>query len=181
MLRDIFEDFVKVSKVDDGLIQKYKDLLPPEMISLWQEYGFGTFYNGYLKVINPDDYLSLVQQSYFQGDVSVPIFATAFGDILTWEENQYVGIIKYRYNDSDIISDGFEFFYDIIASEVCAAEYFTIKEYNEAVKKYGELAYDECFGYVPLLALGGKESVNNIKKVKMREHILLITSFIEEI
>lgn len=46
---------------------------------------------------------------------------------------------------------------------------------NEAVEKYGHLEYDECFGYVPLLALGGKESVDNLKKVKIHEHIVLIT------
>ena len=107
--------------------------------------------------------------------------ATAFGDILTWEENQYVGILKYRYNDNDIVSYGFEFFFDIIEDEECAAEYFTIKKYNAAVKKYGELEYDECFGYVPLLALGGKESVDNLKKVKMKEHIELIYSMVGEI
>ena len=47
--------------------------------------------------------------------------------------------------------------------------------YEKAVDKYGTLNYDECFGYVPILALGGKESVNNLKKVKIREHIALIT------
>lgn len=181
MLHKVLDDFVVKKKVNDDLIKKYESILPEEIISLWREKGFGVFYGGYLKVINPDEYLTLVQQSYFQGDVSVPIFATAFGDILTWEENKYVGILKYRYNDSDIISDGFKFFYDIIVSEVCAAEYFTINEYNEAIKNYGELAYDECFGYVPLLALGGKESVENLKKVKMKEHIELIYNIVGEI
>ncbi len=80
----------------------------------------------------------------------------------------------------NVLND-FEFFYDIINSEVCEAEYFTIKEYNEAVEKYGRLAYAECFGYVPLLALGGKESVDNLKKVKMKEHIELIYNMVGEI
>lgn len=180
-MHKILDDYVTKEKVSDDIIKKYESILPEEVISLWKEKGFGTFYGGYLRVINPDEYAELVQKSYFQGDVSVPIFATAFGDIITWEENQYVGILKYRYNDCDIISDGYEFFYDIIASEECAADYFTIKEYNEAVAKHGELAYDECFGYVPLLALGGKESVDNLKKVKMKEHIEIIYSMVGEI
>jgi hypothetical protein len=60
-------------------------------------------------------------------------------------------------------------------------EFFTIEQYDEAVEKYGELEYDECFGYVPLLALGGNESVNNLKKVKMKEHIALIYNMVGEI
>lgn len=181
MLEVLFEDFVKTADVDDELIQKYKDLLPPEMISLWQEHGFGTFHNGYFKVINPDDYQALLESSYCNGDISIPIFATAFGDLLIWEENAYIGIVRYRYEDNDYINKGFYRFEEEILDEELAVDYFTFKEYDEAVKKHGPLEYDECFGYVPLLVLGGSESVNNIKKVKMREHIALIASIIDEI
>ncbi|WP_324604070.1 T6SS immunity protein Tdi1 domain-containing protein [Paenilisteria weihenstephanensis] len=50
------------------------------------------------------------------------------------------------------------------------------KPYQEAVKKLGTPAYDECFGYVPLLALGGSEKMENLQKVKLKEHILLISA-----
>ena len=74
--------------------------------------GFGTFYKGYLKSINPNEYKNLLEKSYFLGDVSIPIFATAFGDLITWEEDQYVGIVKYRYGVNDVICSGFDFFFD---------------------------------------------------------------------
>lgn len=32
--------------------------------------------------------------SYFRADVSIHIFITAFGDIITWEENKYNDAIK---------------------------------------------------------------------------------------
>lgn len=177
MLKNVITDFKKHSEVSDDLIRKYEKLLPVELIDLWKEYGFGTFYNGYLKIINPDDYKALLEESYFLGEVSIPIFATAFGDLITWEKNQFVGIVKYRYGDNDVISAGFEYFFDIIEDDECAADFFTIDKYNKAVKKHGNLEYDECFGYVPILALGGKESVNNIKRVKIREHISVICNF----
>ena len=60
-------------------------------------------------------------------------------------------------------------------------EYLSIKQYKAATKKLGNLEYDECFGYVPLLALGGKESVNNLKKVKILEHIALIAEMTGEV
>lgn len=153
-------DFIKKTDISEELIKEYEDKLPSEMIAFWKEFGFGTFYDGYLKAINPDDYKDLIEKSYFQGDVSIPIFATAFGDLITWEKNQFVGIVKYRYGENDVISDGFDFFFDDVTD--------------------GELD-DECFGYVPLLALGGKESVNNLKKVKILEHIALITEMSGEV
>ena len=30
-----------------------------------------------------------------------PLFVTAFGDIITWEENAYVGIVQYNIQDLD--------------------------------------------------------------------------------
>lgn len=46
---------------------------------------------------------------------------------------------------------------------------------------YGKLNYDECFGYVPLLGLGGPEKVENLQKVKIREHIELISQLVGRI
>lgn len=148
------------------------------MINIWREYGFGSFYNQYIKVINPNDYLELLQKSYFQGDVSIPIFVTALGDLITWEKNQFIGIVMYRYGDNEVISDGFDYFFEDLYDGELDKQFFNIKQYNEAVKAYGKLDYDECFGYVPLLGLGGKETVKNLKKVKVREHIELICEMV---
>lgn len=113
----------------------YEGKLPAEVIDIWRKCGFGTFYNGYLKVINPDDYKELLERSYFRGDVSIPIFATAFGDLITWEENQYTGIAQYRYGENHIIADGFKFFIGDVMDGSFDEEYFSIRQYNAVVKK----------------------------------------------
>lgn len=177
----MIKDFIKVKDVPEEIINEYKDKIPTEMMDIWKKYGFGYFYDGYLKVINPKDYQKLVQESYFLGDVAIPIFATGFGDLITWEKNNFLGIVKYRYSDNDVISAGMDYYFEDLYDGDFDKEFFDMRKYKAAVKKYGSLEYDECFGYVPLLALGGKESVNNVKKVKIREHIALIASFIGEI
>lgn len=65
MTIQVLNDFVQLSTVDEPLIEKYTDKLPSEIISLWREYGFGEFMDGYLKVINPDDYLQLLKDFYW--------------------------------------------------------------------------------------------------------------------
>lgn len=177
----MINDFKKVKEVENELIKKYKGKLPDEILDIWREYGFGTFYNDYLKIIDPEEYQELLENSYFLGDVSIPIMVTAFGDLITWEKNKYVGIVKYRYGVNDVIEAGFDFFIDDVQFGLLDEKHLSIKQYNDAIKKIGELEYDECFGYVPLLALGGKESVDNLKKVKIREHIALITEMVGEI
>lgn len=167
-------DFIQKDRVPEQLFKEYEQKLPAQFIDFWQKYGFGTFYNGYLKAINPDDYKELLGESCFQGNESIPIFATAFGDLIIWAKNRYIKIVKYRYGELNVISAGADFFFDDITDGEFDDDVFSVKQYEEAVKKIGDLEYDECFGYVPLLALGGKETVNNLKKVKIREHIALM-------
>lgn len=54
-------------------------------------------------------------------------------------------------------------------------EEFDNGPYLEASARYGAPGYDECFGYVPLLALGGPRKVENLQKVKLVEHLSIIT------
>ncbi len=174
MSDEIFKDFEKASDVSEELIEKYKSCLPQQMISIWQEYGFGAFREGFFKLINPEEYQELVEESYFAGKGAIPILATGLGDILTWERGEFIGLIKYRYSDFDVAAYGMDFFFKDTLNEKFINRKFSYNKYQKAVEKHGELAYNECFYYVPLLALGGRESVNNLKKIKITDHIHLV-------
>ena len=92
----MLKDFKKVADMPQDVIDKYQDQVPTELLQIWQEDGLGTFLDGYLKVINPDDYSELVKETYFRGESSVPMFVTAFGDIIVLEKNGYIDIIQYN-------------------------------------------------------------------------------------
>jgi len=181
MDNSIFKEFKIASKADINIIEKYKDLIPLQLKSAWENYGFGTILNGYLKIVNPDEYQSIINMSYFRANVSKPILITAFGDIITWEENKYIGIIRYNKGNFNIISSGFKYFFSDLLDEYFVGKHLQVDKYIQAIEKYGELEYDECFGYVPLLGLGGSEKVENLRKVKIREHIELITQLVGKI
>lgn len=181
MVETLFENFEKEDVVSLELCERYKSIVPDELIDIWKNYGFGSFLNGYLKVINPDEYQELVRTTYFRGPVSIPIFVTAFGDILTLEESQYIGMVKYKNGTFSIVAKKFKRFMQNLEDEYFLEKYFQIPQFMEAVDKWGKVEADECFGYVPLLGLGGKESVDNLKKVKIREHIELITQMVGKI
>ena len=170
----MLENFVKVADMPQEVIEKYQNQVPAELLQIWQEDGLGTFLDGYLKVINPDDYLELLQNSYFRGEISIPIFATAFGDIITWEKNEFLGIIKYKDGTFDIFLENLSLFIKFLPDKSFTDDYFDIPLYKKAVAKHGQLAYDECFGFVPLLALGGFKDVDHMDKVKVLEHIYLM-------
>ncbi|EIT84007.1 hypothetical protein A374_18279 [Fictibacillus macauensis ZFHKF-1] len=41
-MEEILYDFKENRKAPNEIIEKYKNLVPKEIIDLWQEYGFGT-------------------------------------------------------------------------------------------------------------------------------------------
>lgn len=69
----------------------------------------------------------------------------------------------------------------MVDGDYFAEKFWELDKYNEAVAKLGKLKHDECFGYVPLLGLGGSEKVENLQIVKIKEHIELITQLVGRI
>lgn len=179
---DIMNKKIKNCDALEALVLKYEKILPVELMKIWENYGLGnSMYNGYIKIINPEQYQELLNETYFRGRISVPIFVTAFGDVIALEEGQYIGMVKYKNRDFTMLAKNFKRFMQNLADDYFWGKYFQISLYAEAVQKLGELEPDECFGYVPLLGLGGNEKIGNLNKVKIREYIELISQMVGKI
>lgn len=96
-------------------------------------------------------------------------------------QGQYIGIVKYKNGNFVMLAKNFKRFIQNLGDDYFIEKYFQIPQYIEAVNKLGKLEQDECFGYVPLLGLGGSEKVQNLKKVKIREYIELISQLVGKI
>lgn len=169
-----FKDFMLQEKAAINVIEKYKDKVPAEVTELWENYGFGSIHNGYLRIINPEDYQEILKDTYRRYKEAIPLFTTAMGDILVWEDN-YLLSLNYRKHEVDVVAKKFKFFFWDIFDDYYLCNALNWRPYPDALKQYGSPAFDECFGYAPLLGLGGTEKVENLKKVKLMEHIYLIT------
>ena len=124
-----------------------------------------------MKIINPDDYVEILENSYCDSNISVPLFTTGFADIITWEESKYVVIVNYRKTETHIHPLNFNRFLTFYDSSKIYMDFLDSNQYNNAIQLLGKLEYDECFGYVPLLAFGGSEKVENLQKIKLLPHI----------
>lgn len=174
----MIKDFKKISDMSPEVIEKYSSQVPEELVQIWKEYGVGTFLNDYLKIINPDDYKEFVEETYFRGKESIPVLATAFGDVITWQQNEFLGQVKYKESDFELFMEDMPLFLRFLYDDEFINAYFEMPLYQKAIKKYGELELDECFGFVPLLGLGGKKHIDNLDKVKIKEHLYLITELV---
>jgi len=175
-----FPAYSIVEQATDEFLARYQDLVPAELLEVWKQYGFGTFCDGYLKIVNPDDYTDLLADTYQHNSTPAPslaaplvLFATAMGDLLIWERG-YLVLVDYRHGHTNSVGKNFKVLFRNFADEGYLKHDLHWEPYPAARERLGEPAFDECFGYVPLLALGGPEKVEHLQKVKLREHIAFI-------
>ncbi|PHU33511.1 hypothetical protein CSX01_14870, partial [Pseudobutyrivibrio ruminis] len=75
----------------------------------------------------------LLNETYFRGKISIPILATAFGDVITFEEGQYIGMVKYKNGDFVMLAKSFKRFIQNLDDDYFFEKYFQIPLYIEAV------------------------------------------------
>lgn len=177
----IFNDFKEKNQFDEETKRKIINVFPIEFSEILIKYGSGSFFNGYLRIVNPFEYQEVIEDTYFDAENSVPFMATAFGDVIVYKKDGYIGIIKYKENDCGIIGKKISLFLRFLEDSGFRKMHFDIPLYEEAIEKYGQLKYEECFGFVPLLPMGGKKDVAYLEKVNEKVHIELITQLLGRI
>lgn len=187
----MYEEFLEKSlnnkrqAVDDTFIAKYADLSYPELNILWQEVGLGSYCNGLFKLINPSDYQDVINSCYEKEDDKsfLPFMCTAFGDVFAYVKNpklnNYIVYLNIRYGTYLILPDNLAALLNkIIFNQSFLKGWFDLENYSVMQEKLGTPDFDECFGYSPLLTMGGSENLENIKIVKTLPYIDINTQTI---
>lgn len=185
-------NYVKHSDVSPDVINKFRGILPEELINIWKSMGFGIYEDGFLQLVNPDefefafDYIDkLLEPSIFFG-------STAMGDLIVWEGNKGWTISEDEGNRVKIINirkcksralNTFRGTFDAFFDEyfISHKDYFDSKAYLEIKGTLPKLEYGQCYGYVPALPLGGKASNSNLKVVDAKSYIEVIGQAIGKI
>lgn len=160
------------------ILEKYRGLVPVEIIELWQYGGVGSYMNDFFWVINPDEYLFVTDQLYKPFLLPCVVFARdAFGDLFVWEKD-CVKFVNVRHGYSQVIGRDLKIFFNSIATDwdfFC--DRLKAKDFSSVKARLHGLSYDECYGYVPALVAGGSDKPENVQKVKLREYLEIIAQF----
>jgi len=184
------DTYKKVSDVPIELISKYKDIVPEELIYVWQTMGFGIYENGFLQLVNPDEFEFAFQYIDKLLEPTIIWGTTALGDILAWEGNKGWTIspdegnrcirIDVRKCKSNVI-DNMEGILNVFINNseetqffIKDKDYFDSKPYLDIKGKLPPLEYQQCYGYFPALALGGSSSIKNLKVTDTKTYIDII-------
>lgn len=115
----------------------------------------------------------LLRYGYGKFETAVPFAITAFGDILTWEDEKYLVKVSFVDGKTTVLSRGCDYFFEDIEDPSYASRYFDIEALNAAKEKCGDLSEDECYSYVPLPALGGDKRIEHVEKAKFFEYLTI--------
>ncbi|WP_276352562.1 T6SS immunity protein Tdi1 domain-containing protein [Cohnella caldifontis] len=173
-MEKVFLDFKPHGAVSKETIEKYKDKLGDDVIDVWNKYGYGSAFKGYLKAVNPDELQQLFLETYIMPFDDIPVFVTGMGDIIACNSRGSFVIVDYRHQRTKVLWTDRKIRWNYFLEAYYYDKYWQWDPYFEAVEKHGEPDYDECFGYEPLLSLGGNESVENLQKFPSLPSIQLI-------
>ncbi len=163
---------------DSELIKKYEDVLPPEILFIWKNHGFGSYMKGYFRFVNPELYQNFIQEAYLPIDQPIVFAATAFADLFLWEDNNIV-MLNLRMNKVTPLGEDPETFFEkYLINWPYVSAFLKAKLFPDAHAKLGPVKFDECYAHVPALALGGNEDVAGLLIVKMREHVSILSGLI---
>ena len=151
-------------------------MLPAEIIYLWENYGFGEYGNGIIKVVDPREYMNSLYTWLGGIDYNkIPIMVSAFGDIFYYrklEENENdVALLNIHYRKIEVCAWSYqEFFGKYILDSEVRNTILRERLYSNAVQELGELKHSEIFFFVPALFVGGSEDIKYVKKGSANVH-----------
>lgn len=159
-----------LQKTDEEILNFGRQMLPKDIIQLWEEYGFGEYGNGLIKVVEPREYMNSLYMWLGQKDFNkIPIIVTAFGDIFYYrklEDNENdISLLNIHYRKIEVCTYSYqEFFENYILDENIIKNVLREDLFKQAVEELGKLEYKDIFFFTPALVLGGGEDIKYLKK-----------------
>ena len=124
-------------------LEQFQGKVPAELLNFWQEYGFGNYGGGLLKIIDPTDYIDTLTLWLGEQEGCLPILMTGFGTLFIYRKLSDTAddmcLLDIHNRRSGSFSTSFsDFFERIIPAENFAAQFFTANKVKPFLRKANE-------------------------------------------
>lgn len=184
---------------DPAVIEKYKNILPENLLGMWRLQGWSGYHNGLLWLINPDEYHGLLM------DFLAGTELEGKGEFYCIAKSAFGAFQVYNRTSGSIfklspIWGAFHLGRDAVGVVGSAADkelevftYFAVLDprdgdiesddggslFDAAFERLGHLKPNEVYGFEPLLSLGGRVSVECLSKLNDKVHLSIVRQFAE--
>ncbi len=170
---ELFNDFILFELVENYLIIEYEDILPELILDIWEAYGFGSFMQGYFKIVNPNDFIDLIDDTCEL--LGTPILVSCMGEVFVYCDNECMHKLDYNRATISEVSETFNDFCESLKDDQFKNDYL---DYNNYIEKSDNkiVDFDECYAYEPLLFEDGSELTSHLQSMKIKDHIYNVMS-----
>ncbi len=179
--------------VPQSSIDRYRGKLPDQLLAYWQEHGWTGYADGLFWTVDPQEYEPVVDAwigdtRFMEEDVYHVIARGAFGEIYFLSERSasrlsIVAVDAVMMKPSPPPSDRDRSVRSFFGAQNRGGNDLSDvngeRLFAPALSKLGRLKYDEMYGFVPALALGGPATLDHLQKVKAVEHLVLLAQLSE--
>lgn len=155
----------------DKVIQQYEKLLPVELLDHWRDVGWCSYGQGLLWLVNPQEFDGVVEEWVdFESGPPLVFLRTAFAHLYYWHDG-YVFSLDVQYGSLSQVTQDVKLMFTLLCDPELQERILRRGLYQEAKQRLGPPNRDECFAFVPALALGGPGTAETVQRVKIREHL----------
>ena len=185
------------SKIEKGpqptlqFISQHQHTFPEYLFYIWEKFGFASFENGGFWLVNPLDYedileLCLKDTNFPEYDDFYVIGRTAFGSLYAIGKNttskltvDIIGLKIYPNIRENVDKKEIDFLRSLLSTITMKGSKKAIDTYDQnenllfdrCLTNLGELKDNEIYAYEPPAVLGGKQLIENMKKVDIFQYI----------
>lgn len=161
------------------------DIHHPVIKKIYDEYGACTSKDGFYRIIDPEEWqesympwflLMRDEEEVFEGPELYPFMTTAFGFVYIFAnlpDEDLAGYIDTTSN-FNIIGHASYLFQKVLTDPISYRFNLHGDIYEELSPIAPPLTPDECFGFFPPISLGGEPVIENVQRVKLREHLYFL-------
>jgi hypothetical protein len=173
-----FRSFDLVAPIAEETIARFAGQVPAEVVELWRAQGAGIVGDdGFFRVVDPARAASMLEGVFGLPDGSTVLLTTALGDVIFHANGLYL-VVKSRFGAIDIVEGrSFDELVELIEDPAQRDVAWQWQPYPAARERHGVPAFEECFGFVPLLALGGPNDPSHLELSGLYEHLAVIAQF----
>lgn len=169
-----FRSFAPVAPISEETIARYAEHVPGGVVEQWRSQGAGIVGDGFFRVVDPERAATRLEGVIALPEASTVLLTTALGDLIVHVNGLYL-VVKSRFGAIDLIEG--RSFADLVAliedprQRDVAWEW---QPYPAARERDGVPELEQCFAFVPLLALGGPNTADNLQLGGLYEHLAVI-------
>lgn len=192
MFIDEFGEATHRVEAPQTAIDKWRGKLPDRLLTYWEVEGWCGYADGLFWIVDPDDYEDLVEEwlegsKLQQVDVFHVIARTAFGKLYLCGESTGQSLTlnctthaifalerDLKRQDKQDIDISIRAFLGLSKDNCDLYDESDHPLFARAFETLGNLEPDEMYGFEPALVVGGKMLLENLRKVKLDQHLTIL-------